>query len=95
MPIELTTAVLLAAVALLCGAWIARTHDTLDSMPVVGPDMGPAIEEWRAAALHHFHEHKGLQTSVVEALATPGAITGAARRELMMALGAPRVDQYA
>lgn len=91
MPIELTTAVLLAGLALLCGAWLARTRGALDSMPVMGPD----IEEWRAAALHHFQEHKGLQTSVAEALATPGAVTGAARRELLIALGAPRVDQYA
>lgn len=94
MPIELTTAVLLAGFALLCGAWITRTRVAVDgreSMPVMGPD----IEEWRGAALRHFHEHKVLQRSVAEALSTPGAVTGEARRELLIALGAPRVDQYA
>ncbi len=101
MPMELTTAVLMTAVALLCGAWLVRTLGERDesgvlvSMPVMGPAIEPDIEEWRGAALRHFHEHKDLQRSVVEALSTPGAVTGAARRELLVALGAPRVDQYA
>lgn len=99
MPMELTTAVLLAALALLCGSWLVRTLGERDevpvSMPVMGPAIEPDVEEWRGAALRHFHEHKDLQRSVVEALSTPGAVTGAARRELLLALGAPRVDQYA
>ncbi|TWH01977.1 hypothetical protein L615_001400000400 [Nocardioides sp. J9] len=91
MPIELTTAVLLTGFALLCGAFVLRTPVVVDPMPEMGPD----IEEWRSAALHHFHEAKDLRRSVAEALSTPGAVTGEARRDLMVALGAPRVDVMA
>lgn len=89
MSIELTTAALLALVALLCAAWVARTAHTVDVLPTAAL---PSPEEWRSAALHHFHEHKDLRRSVAEVLSTPGAVSGEARRELMVALGAPRVD---
>ncbi|HWJ66998.1 MAG TPA: hypothetical protein VNT31_10000 [Nocardioides sp.] len=100
MPIELTAAVLLVALAFLCAGWVARSGDAVP-MPGMGPTIGdgvpagPAADEWRSAALRHFHEHQDLQRSVAQALATPGAVSGRARGELLVALGAPRVDQYA
>jgi hypothetical protein len=87
MPMELTTAVLLVAFALLCAGWLVRSPRTASA--------GPDAAEWRGAALRHFSEHRDLQRSVAEALSTPGAVTGAARRDLMVALGAPQVDVYA
>ncbi|MEV5003503.1 hypothetical protein [Nocardioides sp. LML1-1-1.1] len=91
MPIELTSAALLVAVAFLCVAFLARGREQV----VVLPAAAPSADEWRSAALHHFHEHKDLRRSVAEALSTPGAVSGEARRELMVALGAPRVDVMA
>ena len=48
MPMELTTAVLLAAFALLCGSWLVRTlgqgDEVLVSMPVMGPTIEPDVE---------------------------------------------------
>ncbi|MBU2694901.1 hypothetical protein [Pimelobacter sp. 30-1] len=88
MPLELTTAVLLAAFALLCAGWLLRSRP-------VRPDAGPAVDEWRDAALRHFSEHRDLQRTVATALSTPGAVTGTSRRDLMVALGAPQVDVYA
>jgi len=89
MPLELTSAVLLVAFALLCAGWLLRSRP---ARPAVS---GPAPEEWRDAALRHFAEHRDLQRTVAEALSTPGAVTGATRRDLMVALGAPQVDVYA
>ncbi|MCR1783870.1 hypothetical protein KVF89_15120 [Nocardioides carbamazepini] len=91
MPLELTTAVLLLAFAVLCAGWLARARGAVASMPGMGPD----IEEWRSAALRHFQEHRNLERTVAEALAAPGAIRGPARTELLIALGARRVDTYA
>ncbi|KRC52683.1 MULTISPECIES: hypothetical protein [unclassified Nocardioides] len=93
MSIELTSAALLALVAFFCAAWVARSHDVVEVLPLAANV--PSTDEWRSAALRHFHEHKDLQRSVAEALSTPGAVTGEARRELMVALGAPRVDVFA
>lgn len=93
MSIELLAAVLLVVVALVCAGSLARGHDVIEPAPVPA---GPAsADEWRSAALHHFHEHKDLRRSVAEALSIPGAVTGEARRDLMVALGAPRVDVMA
>ncbi|NHA00690.1 hypothetical protein G5V59_13565 [Nocardioides sp. W3-2-3] len=72
-------------------AFLARGTDQV----VVLPATVASAEEWRSAALHHFQEHKDLRRSVAEALSTPGAVTGEARRESMVALGAPRVDVMA
>ncbi len=91
MPIELTSAALLVAVAFLCAGLLARGREQV----AVLPGGAPSTEEWRSAALRHFHEHKDLQRSVAEVLSTPGAVTGEARRDLMVALGAPRVDVMA
>ncbi len=91
MPIELTSAALLAVVAFLCAALLVPGRERA----VVLPAGAPSTEEWRSAALRHFHEHKDLQRSVAEALSTPGAVTGETRRDLMVALGAPRVDVMA
>ncbi|MDQ6525777.1 hypothetical protein RB608_19330 [Nocardioides sp. LHD-245] len=91
MPLELITAVLLLAFALLCAGWLARARGGSASMPGMGPD----IEEWRRAALRHFQEHRDLERAVAGALAAPGAIRGPARTELFVALGARRVDTYA
>lgn len=93
MSIELTSAALLGLVAFFCAAWVVRSHDGVDVIPLAA---APAsADEWRSAALHHFHEHKDLRRSVAAALSTPGAVTGEARRDLMVALGAPRVDVMA
>ncbi|GAA1539745.1 hypothetical protein [Nocardioides humi] len=91
MPLELTAAALLLALALLCAGWLARSRGAADPMPGRGPD----IEEWRSAALRHFQEHRDLERTVAAALATPGAVRGPARTELLVALGASRVDIYA
>ncbi|MBM0127982.1 hypothetical protein [Pimelobacter simplex] len=90
MSMELTTAALLMAFALLCAGWLARSRGA-GSMPGMGPD----IEEWRSAALRHFQEHRDLERAVAEVLATPGAVRGPGRTELFVALGARRVDLYA
>ncbi|HVK30286.1 MAG TPA: hypothetical protein VM575_18245 [Nocardioides sp.] len=93
MSIELLAAALLVVVAFVCAGSLARGRDVIALTPVPA---GPAsADEWRSAALHHFHEHKDLRRSVAEALSTPGAVTGEARRDLMVALGAPRVDVMA
>lgn len=93
MSIELLAAALLVVVAFVCAGSLARGRDVIELAPVPA---GPAsADEWRSAALHHFHEHKDLRRSVAEALSTPGAVTGEARRDLMVALGAPRVDVMA
>ncbi len=95
MSIELLAAALLVVVALACAGSLARGRDSADVIPLAAPGGPAGAEEWRSAALHHFHEHKDLRRSVAEALSTPGAVTGEARRELMVALGAPRVDVMA
>lgn len=93
MSIELLAAALLVVVAFVCAGSLARGRDVIELAPVPS---GPAsADEWRSAALHHFHEHKDLRRSVAEVLSTPGAVTGEARRDLMAALGAPRVDVMA
>lgn len=89
MPLELTTAVLLVAFALLCAGWLLRSRP---ARPAVA---APALDEWRDAALRHFSEHRDLQRTVATALSTPGAVTGTSRRDLMVALGTPQVDVYA
>ncbi|TQK72989.1 MULTISPECIES: hypothetical protein [unclassified Nocardioides] len=91
MSMELTTAALLMAFALLCAGWLARSRGAAASMPGMGPD----IEEWRSAAMRHFQEHRDLERAVAEVLATPGAVRGPGRTELFVALGASRVDLYA
>lgn len=96
MSIELLAAALLVVVAFVCAGSLARGRDVIALAPVPNGSGGPAsAEEWRSAALRHFHEHKDLRRSVAEALSTPGAVTGEARRDLMVALGAPRVDVMA
>lgn len=90
MPMELTTAVLLVAVTLVCVGWLLRSPRAVPASAE-----GPAADEWRDAALRHFSEHRDLQRTVAEALSTPGAVTGATRRDLMVALGVPQVDVYA
>ena len=93
MSIELLAAALLVVVAFVCAGSLARGRDVIALAPVPAGAAGPAsVDEWRSAALHHFHEHKDLRRSVAEVLSTPGAVTGEARRDLMVALGAPRVD---
>lgn len=92
MSIELLAAALLVVVAFVCAGSLARGRDVIALAAPAGP---ASADEWRSAALHHFHEHKDLRRSVAEALSTPGAVTGEARRELMVALGAPRVDVMA
>ena len=99
MSIELLAAALLVVVAFVCAGSLARGRDVIALAPVPGGPAGAAgpasVDEWRSAALHHFHEHKDLRRSVAEVLSTPGAVTGEARRDLMVALGAPRVDVMA
>lgn len=95
MSIELLAAALLVVVAVVCAGSLARGRDVIPLAAPAGPAGPASVEEWRSAALHHFHEHKGLQRSVAEVLSTPGAVTGEARRDLMVALGAPRVDVMA
>jgi hypothetical protein len=92
MSIELLAAALLVVVAFVCAGSLARGRET-EVVPLAATPA--SADEWRSAALHHFHEHKDLRRSVAEALSTPGAVTGEARRELMVALGAPRVDVMA
>ncbi len=96
MSIELLAAALLVVVAVVCAGSLARGRDVIElaAVPAV-PGGAASADEWRSAALHHFHEHKDLRRSVAEALSTPGAVTGEARRDLMVALGAPRVDVMA
>lgn len=95
MSIELLAAALLVVVAFVCAGSLARGRDVI-ALAAPGASDAPAVpasaDEWRSAALHHFHEHKDLRRSVAEVLSTPGAVTGEARRDLMVALGAPRVD---
>lgn len=96
MSIELLAAALLVVVAFVCAGSLARGRDVIELAP--GPEApggAASADEWRSAALRHFHEHKDLRRSVAEALSTPGAVTGEARRDLMVALGAPRVDVMA
>lgn len=95
MSIELLAAALLVVVAFVCAGSLARGRDSVDVIPLAAPGGAASADEWRSAALHHFHEHKDLRRSVAEALSTPGAVTGEARRDLMVALGAPRVDVMA
>lgn len=88
MPFELTSAFLLMVLACFCAVSLmrpgARTAQT------VGAD----VDEWRSAALEHFHQHKDLERTVAQVLATPGAVSGRARRELTAAVGL-RVDTFA
>ncbi|HWJ08897.1 MAG TPA: hypothetical protein VNS46_05940 [Nocardioides sp.] len=95
MSIELLAAALLVVVAFVCAGSLARGRDVAAVLPSAAAPAPASADEWRSAALHHFHEHKDLRRSVAEALSTPGAVTGEARRELMVALGAPRVDVMA
>jgi hypothetical protein len=88
MSLELTSAFLLLAVACLCAAWLIQARARTVTLPTSTPD----AEEWRSAALRHFHEHRNLETTVVQVLATSGAVSGQARTQLLVALGAPRVD---
>ena len=91
MSMELTTAALLMMFALVCAGWVVNTRNTATSMP----GMGPNIDEWRSAALRHFQEHRELEQTVADVLATPGAVRGPGRAELFVALGGTRVDTYA
>lgn len=91
MPFELTSAFMLLIVASLCGLWLSRPGPTVVTATVVTPD----AEEWRTAALEHFHQHRDLERSVAQALATPGAVSGRARVELLSAVGLTRVDTFA
>lgn len=98
MNFELTSALLAVTVAGLCALWLMRPS----AAPAVidGPaPVGASADEWRQAALRHFHEHRDLQRSVVVALATPGAVSGIARYDLSDALGhdvaeRPKVDLF-
>ncbi|WP_435769956.1 hypothetical protein [Nocardioides sp. SYSU DS0651] len=90
MSLELTTALLLVGLAIVCWACVLPSRP--EPLPV---EAGPDVDAWRSAALRHFQEHRELQSTVVEALSTPGAVSGEARRELLVALGAPRVDVVA
>lgn len=92
MSIELLAAALLVVVAFVCAGSLARGRDVIELAAPDAPAAPASADEWRSAALHHFHEHKDLRRSVAEVLSTPGAVTGEARRDLMVALGAPRVD---
>ncbi|KRA30903.1 MULTISPECIES: hypothetical protein [unclassified Nocardioides] len=87
MPFELTSAFLLMVLACFCAVSLMRPAARVQ---VAGPD----VEEWRSAALEHFHQHKVLERTVAEVLATPGAVSGRARTELTAAVGL-RVDTFA
>ena len=100
MPTEITTALALVALALCCVAWLARSRAAVASAPVTTAFRAPDAEEWRSAALRHFHEHKELSRSVARALSTPGAVSGPARTDLVVALESAtdrrlRVDTFA
>lgn len=88
MSLELTSAFLLLAVACLCAAWLLQSRGRTVALQAGTPD----ADEWRSAALRHFHEHRDLQTTVAQVLATSGAVSGQARTQLLVAIGAPRVD---
>lgn len=90
MPIELTTAVLLIALALGCAAWVGLVRPTGAAIEVGAPRdeaAGPDDAEWRDAALRHYRDRRDLEQALARALGTPGAITGPQRRELIDALG--------
>lgn len=91
MPFELTSAFVLLVIACTCGLWLLRPGAAAPSAMVTGPD----VDEWRSAALQHFHQHKDLERTVAQALATPGAVSGRARTELLAAVGLTRVDTFA
>ncbi|MCX6399676.1 MAG: hypothetical protein NTX33_07090 [Propionibacteriales bacterium] len=87
MPFELTSAFLLMVLACFCAVSLTR-----GSAPAAS--VGADVEEWRSAALEHFHQHKDLERTVAQVLATPGAVSGRARTELIAAVGL-RVDTFA
>lgn len=87
MPFELTSAFLLLVLACFCAVSLTRTV----SAPAA--NVGADVEEWRSAALEHFHQHKDLERTVAQVLATPGAVSGRARTELIAAVGL-RVDTF-
>lgn len=89
MPFELSTAALLLAITFCCLAWLLRAPGT-QSRPAVD------AEQWRAAALRHFREHRDLELSVARALDTPGAVATPTRADLVAALrvSRPEVDVW-
>ncbi|WP_182379166.1 hypothetical protein [Nocardioides sp. WS12] len=87
MPFELTSAFLLMVLACFCAVSLLRSGPRVQAA-------GPDVEEWRSAALEHFHQHKDLERTVAQVLATPGAVSGRARSELVAAVGL-RVDTFA